>query len=147
MPAEPHDRDEPRDPGDTPDARSEEEILAEMERNLQEADIFTAPPAPGPMPEVLRNPPPTPPSPYSIPETRDKYPDQTRAILGRVGAIGTEFVLSVLALGLVGWGADWLLGTKPWLLLAGVVLGLVYGFIKFVREATAASRSASQRRP
>jgi ATP synthase protein I len=33
----------------------------------------------------------------------------------------------------VGWALDRWLGTKPWLLLAGIVLGAVAGFYQFVR--------------
>jgi ATP synthase protein I len=32
-----------------------------------------------------------------------------------------------------GWALDRWLGTKPWLLLAGIVVGAVAGFYQFVR--------------
>ncbi|HEX3279680.1 MAG TPA: AtpZ/AtpI family protein [Pyrinomonadaceae bacterium] len=39
----------------------------------------------------------------------------------------------VASLTVVGWLADRWLGTKPWLLVAGVVLGAIAGFYQFVR--------------
>jgi ATP synthase protein I len=35
-----------------------------------------------------------------------------------------------------GWLLDRWLGTKPWLLLAGIVLGSIAGFYQFVRIAS-----------
>ena len=45
-----------------------------------------------------------------------------------IGArVGVE-LLSALVVGLaIGWGLDWLLGTKPWLLALFVLLGGVAG--------------------
>jgi ATP synthase protein I len=40
---------------------------------------------------------------------------------------------SVVSLCGVGWLLDRWLGTKPWLLVAGLVLGAVAGFYQFVR--------------
>jgi ATP synthase protein I len=39
----------------------------------------------------------------------------------------------VAALTVVGWLADRWFGTKPWLLVAGIVLGAIAGFYQFVR--------------
>ena len=40
---------------------------------------------------------------------------------------------SVVSLGGAGWLLDRWLGTKPWLLVAGLVLGAVAGFYQFIR--------------
>ena len=40
---------------------------------------------------------------------------------------------SVVALGGVGWLIDRWLGTMPWLLVAGLVLGAIVGFYQFIR--------------
>ena len=40
---------------------------------------------------------------------------------------------SVVALGGVGWLIDRWLGTAPWLLVAGLVLGAIVGFYQFIR--------------
>jgi ATP synthase protein I len=44
-------------------------------------------------------------------------------------AVGIEFVGSVLVMGLAGWALDnWAgLGTRPWGMIVGVVLGFVVG--------------------
>ena len=39
----------------------------------------------------------------------------------------------VISLSGVGWLADRWFGTRPWLLVAGVVLGAIVGFYQFVR--------------
>jgi len=48
------------------------------------------------------------------------------------GAALTLFA-SVAAMCGVGWALDRWLGTKPWLLVAGIVLGAIAGFYQFVR--------------
>jgi ATP synthase protein I len=39
----------------------------------------------------------------------------------------------VASLTVIGWLADRWFGTRPWLLVAGVVLGAIVGFYQFVR--------------
>ena len=50
-------------------------------------------------------------------------------------AYGAGLVLfsSVVVLCGVGWLLDRWLGTKPWLLVIGIVLGAVAGFYQFIR--------------
>lgn len=48
------------------------------------------------------------------------------------GAALTLFA-SVIALGGVGWLLDRWLGTTPWLLVGGLVLGAIVGFYQFIR--------------
>ena len=50
-------------------------------------------------------------------------------------AYGAALVLfsSVASLCGVGWLLDRWLGTKPWLLVIGIVLGAVAGFYQFIR--------------
>jgi ATP synthase protein I len=50
-------------------------------------------------------------------------------------AYGAALVLfsSVVALGGAGWLLDRWLGTKPWLLVVGIILGSIAGFYQFVR--------------
>jgi F0F1-type ATP synthase assembly protein I len=50
-------------------------------------------------------------------------------------AAGLTLFFSVVALGGVGWLLDRVLATKPWLLVAGLVLGAIVGFYQFVRLA------------
>jgi F0F1-type ATP synthase assembly protein I len=64
------------------------------------------------------------------------------AALGRTWAIGLDFGMTVLAGGLLGWGADYLFGWKPWGIVTGLLAGLVVGFVHFIREGLAANRKA-----
>lgn len=53
-------------------------------------------------------------------------------------AYGAALVLfaAVASMCGVGWALDRWLGTKPYLLLAGIVLGAIVGFYQFIRIAT-----------
>jgi ATP synthase protein I len=44
-----------------------------------------------------------------------------------------SLALSIVSCLLVGWALDRWLGTSPWLIVAGVVLGSVAGFMQFIR--------------
>lgn len=57
--------------------------------------------------------------------------------------LGLNFVYGVIGFGGIGWALQtWVWrGTAPWLLLAGVGLGLVGGTYRFVRDAIAMNRS------
>ncbi|MDQ2855833.1 MAG: AtpZ/AtpI family protein [Acidobacteriota bacterium] len=48
-------------------------------------------------------------------------------------AAALSLFFSVAALCGVGWALDRWLGTKPWLLVAGIVLGAIIGFYQFFR--------------
>jgi ATP synthase protein I len=48
------------------------------------------------------------------------------------GAALSLFV-SVISLCGVGWLCDRWLGTKPWLMVAGIVLGAIVGFYQFIK--------------
>jgi F0F1-type ATP synthase assembly protein I len=63
--------------------------------------------------------------PESMPETARRS--------GLAYSAGIVFFGSVAFMLFLGWGADLLLGTSPWGLVAGVVLGSVIGFTQFFR--------------
>jgi ATP synthase protein I len=48
------------------------------------------------------------------------------------GAI-TSLVVSIISLLLAGWALDRWLQTGPWLLVTGIVLGTIVGFVQFIR--------------
>jgi F0F1-type ATP synthase assembly protein I len=52
---------------------------------------------------------------------------------GLAFSIGVVFVVSVIFMMFVGWGADLLIGSSPYGLVVGIVLGSVIGFIQFFR--------------
>jgi len=52
----------------------------------------------------------------------------------RLSTIGVGLVAAT-AIGLaLGYGLDWLLGTRPWLMLTFTVLGVVAGFLNLLRD-------------
>jgi ATP synthase protein I len=58
----------------------------------------------------------------------------------RYSGIGLELAGAVGGLALVGYWIDGKFGTKPWGILAGVVIGLVGGLYNLIRESLAAVR-------
>jgi F0F1-type ATP synthase assembly protein I len=52
---------------------------------------------------------------------------------GLAWSAGVAFGGAVIFMLVLGWGADVLLGTSPWGLVGGIVLGSVIGFIQFFR--------------
>ncbi len=52
---------------------------------------------------------------------------------GPVAAASYTLIGAILLLGGLGYLADAWLGTEPWLLLAGLLLGLVVGFYELAR--------------
>ncbi len=60
--------------------------------------------------------------------------------LGELSSIGLALVVATI-IGLVGgYYADRWLGTSPWLLLVGLVLGIAAGFVNLFRSVTRADR-------
>jgi F0F1-type ATP synthase assembly protein I len=52
---------------------------------------------------------------------------------GLAWSAGIAFFAAVVFMIVLGWGADVLLGTSPWGIVGGIVLGSVIGFIQFFR--------------
>lgn len=51
----------------------------------------------------------------------------------KYGGIGVEILASVLIGALGGYGLDYLLNTRPWLMLVGFILGSAAGFRSLFR--------------
>ena len=79
----------------------------------------------------------------NTPKAPDRGPS-TWANLYRLGTMGYELVLAIVVVGALGFGADWALGTRPWLLVCGLLAGIVVGMLRFMREASAALGSRSR---
>ena len=62
--------------------------------------------------------------------------------IGPFFTMGAQLALAVLLCGLLGLWLDGELGTTPWLMIGGVALGMLGGFIKFIRTAMALGRKA-----
>ncbi|MFH1851333.1 MAG: AtpZ/AtpI family protein [Candidatus Neomarinimicrobiota bacterium] len=58
---------------------------------------------------------------------------QTVRAAGPAASASYTLIGAVLLLGLVGYGLDNWLDTRPWLLLSGLLLGLVVGFYELAR--------------
>ena len=57
---------------------------------------------------------------------------------GPLLGIGATFVASIGVSMALGWWLDRSLGTKPWLTLAGALLGIVVGFYLFFKTVASA---------
>jgi F0F1-type ATP synthase assembly protein I len=67
---------------------------------------------------------------------------------GRYLGLGAQFAVVVGLFTWVGWWADRKLGTTPWFLLAGALLGFVGSFLAIVKAVpTASSRRSSAKPP
>ena len=62
--------------------------------------------------------------------------------LGPFLTMGVQLALAVLVCGLVGHWLDSELGSAPWLMITGLGIGILGGFIKFIRTAIALGRRA-----
>ncbi len=74
----------------------------------------------------------------------DSGPEKIRTWMapggGDMMGAGMQFAGALLVFTLGGNWLDGKFGTKPWLLLTGIALGLVGGFISLLKQAQAASR-------
>ena len=63
--------------------------------------------------------------------------DGTMQQLVRIGTIGGNFALAVVALGLIGWAVQtWIIpSAAPWPLVGGLLAGIIVGGLRFVQDA------------
>jgi ATP synthase protein I len=47
--------------------------------------------------------------------------------------MAAELVAAVIVGGIIGWGLDWVLGTKPWLFLVFFLLGFAAGVLNLMK--------------
>ena len=64
-----------------------------------------------------------------VPETEDETVQQG----GLAWSAGIVFFSSVAFMLFLGWIADLLMGSSPWGLVGGIVLGSIIGFVQFFR--------------
>ena len=53
-----------------------------------------------------------------------------------------QLVASILLPTLIGWWLDGKFGTRPWLMLAGAIVGIAVGLFGFIRTALASGRAS-----
>ena len=59
--------------------------------------------------------------------------EETTRRSGLAYSAGIVFFGSVAFMLLLGWGADLILGSSPWGIVGGIVLGSIIGFVQFFR--------------
>ncbi len=62
----------------------------------------------------------------------ESFAENTRRS-GLAWSAGIAFFASVVFMLVLGWGADLLLGSSPWGMVGGIVLGSLIGFVQFFR--------------
>ena len=71
-------------------------------------------------------------SPTVLPAQEDSIAETARRS-GLAYSAGIAFFAAVVFMLILGWGADLLLGTRPFGIVVGIVLGSIIGFIQFFR--------------
>ncbi len=72
-------------------------------------------------------------TPDTAPESAAaRQPSATIAVARSVGreSMAVDFASSVIAGFLIGLTIDWLAGTRPWFIVAGITAGCLAGFVK-----------------
>jgi F0F1-type ATP synthase assembly protein I len=64
--------------------------------------------------------------------------------LGPFLTLGLQLAITVVAFFFLGRWVDQKLGTEPWLMLVGLVIGVVGGFLKFFRVASRLGKEADR---
>ena len=67
---------------------------------------------------------------------RDRSDEETNRKTGLAYAAALSLFAAVVSGLIVGWLFDRWLGTRPWLLVAGIVLGAAAGFYEFIRQTS-----------
>ena len=60
--------------------------------------------------------------------------------LGRLAGLGVQFAATVALCAAAGWWADGELGTSPWLLIAGALIGAAAAFYQVCRTLVSGGR-------
>ena len=70
---------------------------------------------------------------YTVSHFEPESMEETTRRSGLAYSAGIAFFGAVVFMLILGWGADLLLGTKPWGIVGGIVLGSIIGFVQFFR--------------
>lgn len=85
------------------------------------------------VPSLFDEPENRPDEPYVLSEAEPTTLAETVRQSGLAYSAGIALFASVAFMLVIGWGADVLLGTSPWGIVAGIVLGALIGFVQFFR--------------
>lgn len=80
-------------------------------------------------------------APYDRKESRTQAPQA-----GEVLGVGLQFAGAIVLFLFLGRWLDQKLGTEPWLLLLGVVVGAVGGFVSLYRQLVVVPRERERRK-
>ena len=70
---------------------------------------------------------------FVISESEPESMAETVRRSGLAYSAGIAFAAAVIFMLILGWGADLLLGSSPWGVVGGIILGSVIGFIQLFR--------------
>src|SRR4051812_11708387 len=70
---------------------------------------------------------------FSAPAYQPESSAESARNMGLGYAAGITFFATIAFTLFIGWGADLLLGSKPWGMVGGIVLGSVIAFVQFFR--------------
>lgn len=71
--------------------------------------------------------------PFVISEAQPVTTEETIRRTGLAWSAGAAFGGAVIFMLILGWGADVLLGSSPWGIVGGILLGSIIGFVQFFR--------------
>lgn len=71
--------------------------------------------------------------PFILSSAAPESYDETVRRSGLAWSMGVVFVISVVFMMILGWGADLLFGSAPWGLVVGIVIGALIGFYQLFR--------------
>ena len=71
--------------------------------------------------------------PVHLVDYRPQSAEETNRQGGLAWSAGIVFFSSIAFMLFIGWLADWLLGSSPWGIVGGIVIGSIIGFIQFFR--------------
>lgn len=75
-----------------------------------------------------------------LPESENSTADEPTEVEKRSARAGSEFLASVFAGGLIGYGIDWFFDVQPW----GMISFIIIGFASGVYRANAAIQAANK---
>jgi F0F1-type ATP synthase assembly protein I len=70
---------------------------------------------------------------FVISEAKPESIEETVRRSGLAYTAGIALFAAVVFMMVLGWGADVLLGTSPWGIVGGIIIGSAIGFIQFFR--------------
>jgi len=71
----------------------------------------------------------------TVKDTGQSSTEPQKANMGAAFQMSTEFIAAILVGAAIGYGLDWLAGTKPWGLIGFVMLGFVAGVMNVLRAS------------